>query len=78
MRDANSAGLTPVGKILSFLMIVALLGLGVWLMVRDGDQAAPPARQEAQAPSGSDVAQAPAAGRPPGRSAPVRGSNWKA
>src|SRR5690606_17660151 len=51
--------LTPVGKILSFLMIVALLGLGVWLMVRDGDQAAPPARQEAQAPSGSDVAQAP-------------------
>jgi NitT/TauT family transport system substrate-binding protein len=67
-----SAGLTPLGKILSFLIVVGLIGLGVWVFQRQegakqNQQAAQQAAQ--QSTGGSAGAAAPAAAATAGAAA---------
>jgi NitT/TauT family transport system substrate-binding protein len=40
-QDGQRAGLTGMGKVLSFLMVAALIGLGVWLVMRKDAPAEP-------------------------------------
>jgi NitT/TauT family transport system substrate-binding protein len=50
MADQGSARLTPLGKIISIVLILALVGVGVWLVMRQGVGSKPGGGLFSQAP----------------------------
>ena len=62
MREPESAGFTPLGKIVSFLLIAALIGAGLFIFKKKkqdlppSDQSAPVASDTASAPRAADKA----------------------
>src|SRR5688572_9113578 len=62
MREPESAGFTPLGKIVSFLLIVGLIGAGLFIFKKK-KQDAPPSDQSV--PVASDATSTPRAAEKP-------------
>lgn len=68
------AGLTPIGKIISFLMIAGLIALGAWLIMRPGGQEPTPGEPASPGPV-ADTADTP--DTPAKQAIPVAASAYK-